>query len=107
MWNLVYFQKRISVSNAGPGERPCVFCGTVGDGLMTRKWRNVIIGVLVVALLGAGLWLLSRTEDNYRAKYEGTDLSTDVSGIGRSNTYDAYVASYADEAPVKIGRAHV
>ena len=67
---------------------------------MTRKWRNVIIGVLVVALLGAGLWLLSRTEDNYRAKYEGTDLSTDVSGIGRSNTYDAYVASYADEAPV-------
>ena len=100
MWNLVYFQKRISVSNAGPGERPCVFCGTVGDGLMTRKWRNVIIGVLVVALLGAGLWLLSRTEENYRAKYEGTDLSTDVSGIGRSNTYDAYVASYADEAPV-------
>ena len=67
---------------------------------MTRKWRNVIIGVLVVALLGAGLWLLSRTEENYRAKYEGTDLSTDVSGIGRSNTYDAYVASYADEAPV-------
>ena len=67
---------------------------------MTRKWRNVIIGVLVVALLGAGLWLLSRTEENYRAKYEGTDLSTDVSGIGRSNTYDAYVALYADEAPV-------
>ena len=67
---------------------------------MTRKWRNVIIGVLVVALLGVGLWLLSQTEDNFRAKYEGTDLSTDVSGIGRSNTYDAYAALYADEAPV-------
>ena len=67
---------------------------------MTRKWRNVIIGVLVVALIGAGLWLLSQTEDNFRAKYEGADLSTDISGIGRSNTYDAYAAQFADEAPV-------
>ena len=68
---------------------------------MTRKWRNVIIGVLVVALLGVALWLLSQGTDNYRAKYEGTDLSTDVSGVGRSNTYSAYLASHAGEAAVK------
>ena len=36
------------------------------------------------------------TPDNYKAKYEGVDLSTDVTGIGRSNTYGAYVAQYAD-----------
>ena len=32
----------------------------------------------------------------FKAKYEGTDLSTDVTGIGRSNTYGAYTARYAD-----------
>ena len=34
--------------------------------------------------------------ENFKAKYEGADLSTDVTGIGRSNTYGAYVAQYAD-----------
>ena len=63
---------------------------------MSRKWRNVLIGVLVAALVIVGLTLLSRSPDNYKDKYAGTDLTTDVSGIGRSNTYEAYVAKYAD-----------
>ena len=63
---------------------------------MSRKWRNFLIGVLVVAVLGAGIWLLSRAPAGFRDKYEGADLSTDVTGIGRSNTYDAYAAKYAD-----------
>ena len=63
---------------------------------MSRKWRNILIGVLVAALVFAGIWLLSRSPDNYKDKYVGTDLSTDVTGIGRSNTYGAYVAQYAD-----------
>lgn len=68
---------------------------------MSRKWRNALIWVLVIAVLGAGIWLLSRGATDFRAKYEGTDLSTDISGIGRSNTYDAYVASYAGEPAVR------
>ena len=68
----------------------------MGDEHMSRKWRNILIGVLVAALVIAGLTLLSRSPDNYKDKYEGTDLSTDVSGIGRSNTYGAYVAQFAD-----------
>ena len=63
---------------------------------MSRKWRNILIGVLVAALVIVGIVLLNRTPDNYKAKYEGVDLSTDVTGIGRSNTYGAYVAQYAD-----------
>ena len=63
---------------------------------MSRKWRNILIGVLAAVLVIGGIWLLSRTPDNFRAKYEGTDLSTDVSGIGRSNTYTAYLEQYAD-----------
>ncbi len=63
---------------------------------MSRKWRNILIGVLVAVLVIGGIWLLSRSEDNFRSKYEGTDLSTDVTGIGRSNTYTAYLEQYKD-----------
>ena len=63
---------------------------------MSRKWRNILIGVLVAALVIGGIWLLSRSENNFRSKYEGADLSTDVSGIGRSNTYTSYLEKYAD-----------
>ncbi len=70
---------------------------------MSRKWRNILVGVLLVALVVVGVWLLGRGPDNFRDKYEGADLSTDVTGIGRSNTYGAYVARYADLPPVKKG----
>ena len=63
---------------------------------MSRKWRNILIGVLVAVLVVGGVWLLSRTPKDYKSKYEGVDLSTDVSGIGRSNTYTAYLNQYAD-----------
>ena len=63
---------------------------------MSRKWRNILIGVLVAALVIAGIWLLSRSENSFRSKYEGADLSTDVSGIGRSNTYTSYLEKYAN-----------
>ena len=63
---------------------------------MSRKWRNILIGVLIAVLVIGGLWLLSRSPDNFKDKYEGVDLSTDVTGIGRGNTYAAYLAQYAD-----------
>ena len=68
----------------------------MGDEHMSRKWRNILIGVLVAVLVIAGITLLNRGPDNYKDKYEGTDLSTDVTGIGRSNTYNAYLAQYKD-----------
>lgn len=67
---------------------------------MSRKWRNILIGVLAAALIIAGLTLLSRGPDNFRDKYEGTNLATDVTGIGRSNTYGAYLSQYADSPAV-------
>ncbi len=68
---------------------------------MSRKWRNVLIGVLAVAAVVALAILLSQGPKDFSAKYAGTDLSTDVSGIGRSNTYDAYKASYLSLPDVK------
>ena len=63
---------------------------------MSRKWRNTLIGVLIAVLVIGGLWLLSRAPADFKSKYEGVDLSTDVTGIGRGNTYAAYLAQYKD-----------
>ena len=68
---------------------------------MSRKWRNILIGVLAVAVVVALVILLNQGPSDYSSKYAGVDLSTDVTGIGRSNTYEAYVASHASEPEVK------
>lgn len=68
---------------------------------MSRKWRNVLIGVLAVATVIVLVILLNRGTNDYSSKYAGVDLSTDVSGIGRSNTYETYVTSHASDPEVK------
>ena len=67
---------------------------------MSRKWRNILIGVLAVAVLVVLVTLLNQGASDYSSKYANADLSTDVSGIGRSNTYEAYVASHASDPEV-------
>ncbi len=68
---------------------------------MSRKWRNILIGVLAVAVVILLFVLLNQGESDYSSKYAGVDLSTDISGIGRSNTYEEYVASHASEPEAK------
>ena len=67
---------------------------------MSRRWRNILIGVLAAAVLIACVLLLNRGGGDFREKYAGMDLSSDVSGIGRSNTYEAYLAAHAGEPAV-------
>ena len=38
---------------------------------MSRKWRNILIGVVAAVAIIAGIWLLNRGPDNYKAKYGG------------------------------------
>ena len=63
---------------------------------MSRKWRNILIGVLAVAVIVVAVVLLNGGASDFSAKYAGVDLTTDVTGIGRGNTYSAYLAQYAD-----------
>ena len=49
---------------------------------MSRKWRNILIGVLVVAAVVVGFLLLDRGPDNYYEKYK--------------DTYAAYMKAYAE-----------
>ena len=60
---------------------------------MRKKWR-ILVGILVVVILVVAIVLLNGDPQNYHDKYDGKDLSTDVSGIGRDDTYDVYLKAH-------------
>ena len=68
---------------------------------MLRKFRNVLIALICVAAVIALIVVLDGEPESFRAKYEGTDLTTDVTGIGRSDTYDGYLRAHADAKAAK------
>ncbi len=65
---------------------------------MLKKHRGKIIGLICLAAVIALIAVLGGGSQDFRSKYEGVDLSADVTGIGRENTYDAYLLRYADAA---------
>ena len=65
---------------------------------MSRRSWNILIAVLIIAALAVGIWLLSQGDNGFASKYENVDLSVDVTGIGRENTYADYLARHADAA---------
>ena len=72
-----------------------------------KKWR-ILVGILVVVIIVACIVLLNGGTQSYHDKYADKDLSTDVTGIGRDDTYDVYrkahegVAAGAGEIVVDI-----
>ena len=66
---------------------------------MLTKWRKVIIGLVCVAALVAIFAILGSGTQSFREKYEGVDLTGDVTGIAREHTYEGYLAAHADAAP--------
>ena len=62
---------------------------------MRKKWR-ILVGLLVVVIVAAAIVLLNDDVQSYHAKYAGKDLSTDVSGIGRDDTYEVYMRTHQD-----------
>lgn len=67
---------------------------------MSVKRRRIIIGILAVLLAAAVLFLLPGGASDFRSKYEGYDLNTDVTGLGREDTYEAYIAAHSQEPAV-------
>ena len=59
--------------------------------------KKVLLLLLVIVLLAAFCYVKNQGKiENYQSKYEGYDLSVDVEGINRENTYNKYIAVYAD-----------
>lgn len=62
---------------------------------MRKKMWRILFGILIVAVIIAAILLLNSGAQDFHNKYEGVDLSTDVTGIGRDDTYEAYLQAHA------------
>ena len=70
-----------------------------------RRFRGILVGVLCIAAVVGLIVLLGGGTEDYHLKYEGADLTADVSGIGRSDTYSGYLQAHNVETgsePVEI-----
>lgn len=58
-----------------------------------RKIKNILItiGIIAVVIFLLVLYFAQDDESDNSAKYEGIDLSSDVEGLGRENTYAKYL----------------
>ena len=72
---------------------------------MNKRWKIITL-ILVVILAITAIVIFSRDDNDFSAKYAGTDLTSDVSGIGREDTYDNYLQSHKDvpagKAPISV-----
>lgn len=62
----------------------------------SKKIRFLVIAVAVFLVLVLGFKIMRPDNTNYRNKYKGEDLTTDVKGLARSNTYTQYLLKYKD-----------
>ncbi len=63
---------------------------------MRKKRFGWLIGILCLAAVIAAIVLLGGGSQDFHLKYEGVDLSADVSGLGREDTYTNYLLRHAD-----------
>ena len=64
---------------------------------MQKKRYGWLIGILCLAAAVGLIVLLGGGSQDFRAKYEGADLFTDVSGLGREDTYANYLLAHAED----------
>ena len=62
---------------------------------MFKKHRGILFFLLFIAAAVALIALLNGGSQSFEKKYEGADLTAEVSGLGRSNTYEGYLQAHA------------
>ena len=65
---------------------------------MLKRNRATWIGILCVAVAVVLLLVFGGGKQDFHDKYESADLTADVSGISRGNTYGSYLLAHADAA---------
>lgn len=62
---------------------------------MLKKFRGILICLAVLAVAIGLIALLNRGSQSFESKYEGADLTEEVSGLERGATYDAYLQAHS------------
>ena len=79
-----------------------------GVMLMKRKTKRLVFILLIITLAVCAYLIWGGGTSDFSSKYEGVDLSTDVTGIGRSDTYSKYLEAHegacyeGEDIPVDI-----
>ncbi len=60
-----------------------------------KRFRDTLIVLLSLAAVVVLIVVLNGGAQDFREKYKDADLSVDVTGIGRSDTYDGYLKAHA------------
>ena len=65
-----------------------------------KKNKKVVLSIIIVVIAAIIIFFAVNMDDvdDYHAKYEGYDLSSDVEGVGRERTYAQYLLSNEDAA---------
>ena len=63
---------------------------------MLKKYRGVLFLLLFFAAAVGLFAFLNRGSQGFEEKYEGVDLTAEVTGLGRGDTYDGYLLAHAD-----------
>ena len=72
--------------------------GTGGVDRLLKKYRGLLIFLGVLAVAVALIALLNGGSQSFEEKYEGADLTEEVTGLERGDTYDAYLQAHLDAA---------
>lgn len=65
-----------------------------------KKNKKVVLSIIIVVIAAIIIFFAVNMDDvdDYHAKYEGYDLTSDVEGVGRERTYAQYLLSNEDAA---------
>lgn len=61
-----------------------------------KKNKKVVLSIIIVVIAAIIILFAVNMDhvDDYHAKYEGYDLTSDVEGVGRDNTYTQYLSNH-------------
>jgi len=63
---------------------------------MRKRKRLILLCILIAAVAVIGIILLNGGAQDFREKYEGIDLLTNIGGIGREDLYENYLEKHKD-----------
>ena len=70
--------------------------------VLNNKFVKILLGIIIFVLIIVVWKALVAGKDNYHDKYEGVDLTTDVEGIARDDTYLKYLQKYEGMASPEL-----